>query len=423
MLLRSLLLPAASALPLASVALGAPVAAPPVPAAPAQDGDASDDGARDDEVELDATPAALLRCVADAAAEMPLTPHVKTRSRLQAEIVEAALAAGEVDLARALVDEIENWRKGLAQALIAAHVAEHGEAEVARADLDRAHEIEATITGEREQGWRRDRVRAYIARAHALLGDLEEAREIQLRLDPVEAARLAPLSVRFADAEDVPRQLEVLTSIAETSQLAQIQAALESMGGLYGRFAETAEDRSEYLDRVRSLWKKLPIQPRIEVLEVFIGHDVADGELEHARALVDEVESMTRGHRWMLEDRVRLYAGAARLRNAVGQPERARALVAEAIDAYVEGREEIVSIFRGRALRPLAETYLALGDAAGADNAYQRALAEAVINPNSRPRLDDLVSAVNSMVAAGHEPSVALRAQILAVAGSLGDPW
>lgn len=372
---------------------------------------------------LAASPAALLRFAADAASEMPLMPHVKTRSRLQAEIVEAALDAGEVDLARALVGEIANWRKGLAQAQIAAHLAEHGAGEAARAALERAQEIERTITGEREQGWRRDRVRAHIARAHALLGDLETARAIQARLDPVEAGRLAPLSVRFADADDVPRQLEVLTSIAETGQLAQIQAALEAMAALYGRFAETAEDRTESLDRVRSLWTKLPIQPRVEVLEIFVEHDLADEETEHARALIDEIESMVRGHQWLVEDRVRLLSGLARMRHAAGQPERARALVTESIDAYLEAREEINSVFRGGALRPIAETYAALGDAAGADNAYRRALTEAVVSPNSRPRLEDMVGAVNSMVMAGHEPSKALRAQLVAVAEALGDPW
>jgi len=132
---------------------------------------------------------------------------------------------------------------------------------------------------------------------------------------------------------------------------------------------------------------------------------------------------MVRGHQWILEDRVRLLARLAQMRHSVGQAPKAREVITEAIDVYMENREQINSVFRGRALRPLAEAYMALGNGAGADNAYRRALTEAVINPNSRPRLEDLVGAVHSMVTSGHEPSKALRAQLLEVAGALGDPW
>ena len=77
----------------------------------------------------------------------------------------------------------------------------------------------------------------------------------------------------------------------------------------------------------------------------------------------------------------------------------------------------------GRALRPLAEAYASLGQRMIASDLYERALTEAVVNPNSRPRVEDLVKVSISITRSGIEPSRSLELALDRVAKGLGEPW
>lgn len=383
--------------------------------------------AADEPTPVAATPAAILGLAADAALGMPLEPHVKTRSRLQAEIVDVAVAQGEFDLARSIVPRIENWRRGLAQAAIAARLAELGHVEEARAELARAEAIEATLTDEFVQGWRRDRVRGRIAAAYAHLGDVEKAAMIQARLAPAEAGRLAQLSARMAPREKMGVNVEAFLRITETGDLEQIKLALLALTEFYGQCAgETeadAERRAELEQAIRDHWTQIPGEPRIEILEALVAQDLAAGRRDHARALVDEIEALVRDNRWNAEQRIAFLARVGRMRHGAGQTEEALATLREAVAAYDEAREGIVSIWRGRSLRPLAEAFHAVGSPASAAELYERALVEAVVNPNSRPRLEDLVATCNSIVASGLDAPVSLRKALARTRAALGAPW
>lgn len=365
----------------------------------------------------------LLETAADAAASMPLKPHVKTRSRLQVTVVEAALAAGRYSFAEEKVSAIANWRRGLAQAAIAVHFAELGDREKAEAALVKAQAIEKGITDELDQGWRRDRVRVTIARAFALLGDPKTAAAIQMNLVPSEAGRLAVLSARTVTKEQLEKQLGTLSEIATNGDMEQVKYALLSMAELYGRFYDSEEHRASTETLIRDKWKAMPLEPRIEVLEALAAHDVANKNIAHACVLADEVTVIVTGNRWNLEQSVAMRGRAADLFLLSGQVEKARALLADALALYGRTQPKIVSIYRGQALRPLAESYVKLGDAEAAGLVYERALQEALVNPNSRPRTEDLVATCASIIQSGLTPSKSLLRSVALVRENLGDPW
>lgn len=380
----------------------------------------------DDPPKLAPTPTSLLRHAADAAAKMPLDPHEKTRGRLQHRLVESALACGDVALARDVTGEIENWRRAFGLAAIAAHLAGEGDEAAARTALEKAERAEAGLTEEFVQGWRRDRVRARIARTYALLGDPRTAASIQARLEPSEAGRLASLSTRFIEKKDAAAQVDTLKSIAEIGDLEQVRHSLLALAAIYGRFPGETELRGEIVTSIRELWNKMPLEPRIDVLEQLVRHDTESGSeasREAAKGYVEEIQAMVTDHRWTQDKDVALRAKVAELRVLTKEEERARASLEEALRLYAETRESIVNIDRSDALRPIAEVYAALGDASTANDIWLRALEESLENPNARPRLEDLVETVISIAESGTRPKATLLAMLVRVEGLLDEPW
>ena len=95
----------------------------------------------------------------------------------------------------------------------------------------------------------------------------------------------------------------------------------------------------------------------------------------------------------------------------------------QALAKYDELRDSITSIWRGRALRPLAVAYQTLGEEGLAGDLFERALVEAQVNPNPGPRVQDLVRTSIVVASSGVVPSRSLWQALERCARSLGDPW
>ncbi|MEM6675796.1 MAG: hypothetical protein AAF726_23300 [Planctomycetota bacterium] len=367
----------------------------------------------------------ILQLAFDSASRLPEMPHVKTRSRLQGELVEAALDAGSVSLANDWASRITNWRQALAYATVASYCAEHGEEELARKALGSAERLETGLTGDSVRGWRRDRVRVRIAETYLRLGDREAAAALQVMVDPEEGGHLSVVDsqLREMDAEAIDAQVERLVKIAEEGSFAVTLAALKSMGHLYGRAYEDDDRRAAIETKIRAGWTTLPSPLRMEVLEILIEYDLEHDQKARALTKIGDVEAFAEGRGFQPELLVAFGAKVARLRGEAGDREGGIRAADDALTLYDETRESIVEIFRGEALRPLAEAYVELGETMTATDLYKRALAEAVVNPNSRPRAEDLVKTTISIVRSGIEPSDALIEALEETAESLGDPW
>ena len=413
---------------LASLALIAP-AAPSASAAPALA----------QETIVAATPQAKVALPLDLAFEavskMPLRPHIKTRSRLQADLVQAALDSGQIDSASSWAAGIDNWRRGLALAHIAVHHASAADETAARKAIQDAEAFEATILAEEDQGWRRDRVRVRIAEAYGLLGDRTKAAAIQAAATPSESGRLATMAVRTVDDADIEQQLralDTLETVAKTGDLEQIRFALMAMTEFYGRALKNPSENEAQLsadaveERIKTAWVKIPIEPCIDILERMIQFDVEAGAAaaERAASHCGAVAKLVADNRWNAEQGIEMRARVAALYQSVGNKKAGRKLANDAMALYESSRESIVNIYRGEALRPLAEAFAALGDTAMATTIYERALEEALDNPNSRPRATDLaMTAISVSNAPGYEAPESLRNAFARAAMGIGAPW
>ena len=369
-------------------------------------------------------PSALLGRAFGAASKLPEVPHLKTRGRLQEDLVEALLeAGGPVALAQEWTGRIPNWRGALGAAAISVHLAREGEEQAAKAALEAAQGLEAALTDPSEQGWRRNRVRARIALAYAILGDKATAAAIQARMDATEGGMLSVYAASILDPELIEAQAEQLFELAAAGTSDEARFALEAVSVFYGRVHGDEELREKLYAGLIEHWKQVPLVPRMELLDLFARGDVENGAPVLAQAKINRIEEMVRTNKVLLEDQVALRARVALLRGLAGQGEAGVAMADEALAKYDEVRESINSIWRGRALRPLAEAYASLGQRMIASDLYERALAEAVVNPNSRPRVEDLVKISMSIARSGIEPTRSLEQALERVANGVGEPW
>lgn len=364
---------------------------------------------------------------------IPTDPHITEQTRCQHEAVLVALELDALDRARRYADVINEWRRGLSYADIAWHLAKRSEPGVAESK-DRLREIEeylalARAIGYRSGDWQRQEIFSRILQARAALGvdpvaaerDLRdpEADPPRLRADGAEGAELID---RRADAF-FDRQVEALAILIESKNFELVRHAMAAYAALHDDVHENVDRRRRIVAAVREGWSPLPYRIRIEVAEEFARSSMRHGDLDGAKEHLEIAEGFLAGSGWLAEDRIAIIGRLARLRAELGDREGAKRRVDEALSLFGEARASIIDIHRGAALRPVAEACVAIGDADAAQAAYRLAVDEGAINPNARPRAEDLSAAYASMARVGFEPSEELRARMREIREGLTAPW
>ncbi len=349
----------------------------------------------------------LLDLASAAAAAMPLDPHVKTRSRLQSDIVAACLHLDQPLRARAVAAEIANWRGGVACADLGRWLGERGFQDEAWLCLGNA--AAAAERNDRDatgQEWRSERIRSAIASARGAM-----------RRTSGNGAETEP------DPAALETQIRNLDAVLERGALEDARSALEACVEILGRHHARDEIRRQTLERVRKGHAKLPAGIRVEMLVGAARTLLDHGDPGTARELLAEARALVDGRAWLPEDLIPRLAEMAALKSRLGDGGDARRELALARATYDTERSRIADIYRAGVLRALAEASLALGDGAEALASWRQAVEEGVANPNSRPRADDLVATCLSMALAGAEPDAALLARMTSIRAGLGDPW
>ncbi len=357
----------------------------------------------------------LLDVAFKAASAFPVKPHLKNRSRAQETVVEASLALDQPRRALAYAEQIDNWLRGVAYAEFALYCARHGSASEVEHYLDLARQVSNHQDDESAQDWQRDRIRVTIARTYAQLGQRERAAESQEGVVDSEAGKV--------EAATLDEQLRALDAAVATGNFDQVRNDLQVCAQFFDRVYADASSRSRVEEKIKGSWAKMPPQVRIELLMTMTGFALGHEDREEALALVNEARDLLDDAQWNPEDLVPLSARLAGLRYRAGDTEKARREADRAVAVFDTERDKIVDIFRAAALRPVAETYEAMGDAPAALAVYKRAVEAGVENPNSRPRADDLTATCCSMALHDVEPDPALKTRISSSAPLRRRPW
>lgn len=379
----------------------------------------------------------LLGLAFESASSMPLKPHIKTRSRAQEDVVRACLALDQPRRALQYSERIADWRRGLSYAEYALHCIEHG----STADVQRYLELAEAISndlrddsleastkpdeqlGKITQDWQRDRIRVTIAKAQLLLGRGDDVARLQTDAVESEAGKVDVARAARVELAAAREQLTALETTLATGSFDLVRNALDACALLFERFYDDVELRDRVEAAMRNGWKSVPLEIRFGALEKLARSALQKDGREKGAALIEEAQSLLDDHRWEAEFEIPLRARLAVLRHTAGDAERAKRDLASTVALFDKSRDRIVNLFRGQALRPLAEAFHAVGDAASALAIYKRAVEEGALNPNARPRAEDLSATCVSMARIGVEPDEALWKRLREIQTNLAAPW
>jgi len=380
----------------------------------------------------------LLALAFRAALRVPAYPHVKTRSELQERVVVAALVLDAPGRALAFTEQMQGWRRGVSFGDLAYYHARRGEtaeatamlaqarAEVQTLDLQEQAE-QAGFDGDDEaiemfQSWRRDRVRARIARALLALGETERAIEFESLLEPSERGPVEVVRAERLAPEEADLVLANFAGILEKGTLEDIRNALAVGTALAARFHDDPTRGARVRQTLEAALVKGPAMFRVDTTLALAEALLARGERVWAGELVRSGVALLEEIPLATEDDLPLRARAVELRHAVGDTDARKALDA-LLGRFDASRESIEPMNQPDVLVPIAEAYAALGDHAAALRVYRRAAQQGALNPNAVPRTDDLVRVCCSLAREGVEPDAELLALLKTTFDGLTDPW
>lgn len=361
----------------------------------------------------------LLEVCYEAASKFPLNPHIKNRSRAQALVVQAAFELDDPERALRYTMGIENWRRGSCYADYAYQMAVQG-------DAARAHEFigKAEQFLEEQADWRGYRILAKIARTHQCLGNTELAAKLAGEIgNGSELAAYETERVRGLEEVDLADQLAWAEMTAKGGRLEEMDLVFETLAVLYARVYADAESRTAIEEKLRTIRGGAPLELTLRSLESLARVAIENDGLAHAREISSEIDELVASVKWSAEDELRVGSGAAEIRYLAGDEEGALAELARLERLYDANLPMIFDVFRPDALVPLAEAYAAIGETDKAYTTYALALEEGTKNPNSRPRVDDLLLVSLSMMRQGLEPTPEMMTTIRAINAGLADPW
>lgn len=365
----------------------------------------------------------LLSLAFESVSRMPTVPHVKNRSRAQQELALAALELDQPRMAEAFAERITNWQRGSALAECAHYAANHAAADEARKLLERSTSIVKQALAADEQVWRLDRIRARIAGTYLALGDESAAQLSAAGLTESEAGALWSARSRLVRASDLAAHEKALDDVIRAGGLEQLEGALRAYAELYRRPGQDGPSRARFEAKVRGAWAKLPPQVRIEVCSQLVLGALDHRDSAKAVEFLEVARAMLRASTWLAQDRVPLAARLAELAARVGQTGEAERELAECRGEFEAQREHIVDIHRADVLRAIASAEARCGRTELARADFARAVEEGVVNPNSRPRAEDLAETCRALALTGVEPDDALWSRLRAIAAGLGEPW
>lgn len=368
----------------------------------------------------------LLSQAFDVATAIPVDPHVKDRSRAQADVLDACLQLEQPLQVLRLAERIDNWRRAEAIAKVALHAARRGVAEddvralVALSDANHPADLAR---------WRHDRIDVNLARAFARLGDLAAAARLESKFEAAQQGRVVEERVVDLDADQLEAVLASMDEVLVKGNLDLVLNVLDILTTMHGRFYDDVAVRTDLERRVddAAVRGKVPHDIRIRANLALVDEAVAHDDPANARMLVGRargvLDSIQTRTPFPPEYLIPVIGDIARRRAEAGDVERATVEVEEAMAVLDEHRDRIADVFRGRSLRPVAIAAAATGDPALAERVFTRLIEEGVVNPNSRPRAEDLARTLAAMAMAGHQPGEALTARIDEIVEGLGDPW
>jgi tetratricopeptide (TPR) repeat protein len=349
---------------------------------------------------------------------MPVDPHGRDRSRLQEAVARACLDSDMVDQAAELADQMQGWRRGHVIALCGQYFARRGQTDSARDCADRALLVDVGDTT-----WGKDVVVTEVAKIYVLLGDESRAYSLVAVGQPTERGQVETARTAQVPMDQMDGQADMFDQAIATGNFDLARGGIDGYLVWLDRVIDDAPRRARALSALSGAFPGLPldlqVRYRVQLAEVLYSR----GYKELAKTEVDCASALFKATVFLPEDTAPLGAVIAKARFRMGDADSARSELRALRAAYNAQSDLIVNLRRAASLRALAEGFLLLGDSDDAVESYKAALDAGAINPNARPRAEDLSATCVSMAMSGFQPSPEFMLRIDNLRAGLVDPW
>ncbi|NBU42426.1 MAG: hypothetical protein EBS51_16815 [Planctomycetia bacterium] len=273
------------------------------------------------------------------------------------------------------------------------------------------------------EDWMRERLITEIGVAYACLGETDEARrygalvpaELTGRVEGELVAKLAP--------EALDLQCDAFDQAIATRSLDIVRSGVDGYVAVLQRSTGDAARASRAETAIRKAMVELPPNLQVEVavrLATAIG---AAGRRDEALRDLVAAENLFNTLNLAADTAGPLARDLALGFVKAGDDAHARTLLLTLLARYERAPGDMVDIERADYLRSIAEALREAGDRDSAVRVWSMALDAGALNPNGRPRAEDLCLTCISLARAGDPISPALRERIAAIQGGLKAPW
>jgi len=371
------------------------------------------------DAELEPYQVELLELAASAAERIP---YEKPRATAEEGVAVTALRMDAPSVALEYARRVENWRRGSLVADIAMHFADRDEMELAEKLAERAFRIARGTEQEDPQSWRRARIAAKAGHVFVLAGRTGEVADLLQGLESSDMGIVDNARVKTMSDADFEQYLTSVELATQAGDLELIVHTFNSCVELVDRFWMDGTRRERLEAAMRSYWTKMPIPERLKLTMRLA--EVAMGKEDSAKALayLDEAQDVMDSARWLPRHLLPMQAELAVMRVNAGDGSGGRAELRDALATYDEEWVDMTDIWRAGALRPVAEGFHRTGDSAQAKLVYARVLEDGNVNPNVKPRAEDLSATCCSMALYAFEPDAAMLSRIRALRDGLVQP-
>lgn len=381
----------------------------------------------------------LITKAADALLLLPDMPHERNRNRELGTLVELLIASNDLQRAEHYRKQLTNWRAAQLEVSAATKYVQSGNSERAEELVAEVESIANTVIGmkagtivatgehadylERYDDYRLDRIKVALAAYYWAKGDKASAKQWSENVLPAEQAPFIKMQAEALAEDDYEGALAINETLARGETFEGKKLAIDGMVQLFGLYYAEEQKRQALRTLIDELSPPMPVMFRIEWLHHMAIAAFGQGDEEAAEQFYHEASVLIANS----EFRPKLFfpMKASNIITAYRLNYQDDALEAAGLlfEKYKESEQRIVDINRADALCPIGEAYAYMKQEDSAEQVYLYALDQAVINPNSRPRLEDLNLIVISLIEYDVSLTPGLHEKIDGLVSSLGSPW
>lgn len=366
----------------------------------------------------------LLAIAFDTASSIPVKPFIKDRSRTQVSVINTCLKLNQPDLAFAYTEKVENWQRGLCYANLAYYYAGLGRTKNAQQCLELAEPLANKDYG---QEWRNNRIKAVIAKTSKKLGQTEKAVLINNDLADSNTDSLAVAEAQVNTDSSFDEQVKVLDGLIDSGDFSIVNYSLQTYAGFFDQFYDDKDRRQLAEEKIKTFWGKIPVSIKVDLMMELAGfaldHNDNQNDNQNAMELINEVQIFIGQYHWPLKKHIPITAKLVGLRFRAGDGPKALSDANAALTLFNEQKNEIIDIYRAKTILPLAQAYQLMGQEKKSIAIYKQAVEESIVNPNSRPRAEDLSAICCSMSVNAVVPDAELWSRIRQISEELAKSW